>query len=376
MEINQPGLTSAGRIPTYALCSAERWGMRFSDLDPERKGKLMFPVARDYAFAVESLFEKIQWGNTFFGKGGPEKVLRWPIDRSGQDFLIEAIKPLITKAMTDRPEAGGMPGKAVPQAISLDVAQSSASEQGFFDSANWSLLLYLNDLKDLILMSRLADEDAGQRYLRFRTLKAFVDTIYHESRHCQQWFWSYAMAQQHPDNFPDTRIDQWPGAVVADSDDGLVAVELARKTTIPDDPLMLASIKRIAIAQYVWVLNLWRTGRVRPPGYLSSTQSLESEFEKVRELAVDLLQKSGYGGTPIMIDSMVAEPNRCSEDYRGRPWENDAFYCGDMAGAYFMQAGHYGIYTHAEDECSAPYAFAHEHPDSSGTEQPIASQGE
>ncbi|WP_206001382.1 hypothetical protein, partial [Paraburkholderia sp. Ac-20342] len=42
---------------------------------------------------------------------------------------IEAIKPLITKAMTDRPEAGGMPGKAVPQAISLDVAQSSASEQ-------------------------------------------------------------------------------------------------------------------------------------------------------------------------------------------------------------------------------------------------------
>jgi len=81
VEINQPGLTSAGRIPTYALCSAERWGMRFSDLDPERKGKLMFPVARDYAFAVESLFEKIQWGNTFFGKGGPEKVLRWPIDR-------------------------------------------------------------------------------------------------------------------------------------------------------------------------------------------------------------------------------------------------------------------------------------------------------
>ncbi|MFX1765843.1 hypothetical protein PWP93_25285 [Paraburkholderia sp. A1RI-2L] len=55
LEKVKPGVTSAGIEPTYATCTPDRWGMRYSDRDPERKGQLVYPLARDYAKAMHSL---------------------------------------------------------------------------------------------------------------------------------------------------------------------------------------------------------------------------------------------------------------------------------------------------------------------------------
>jgi hypothetical protein len=55
---------------------------------------------------------------------------------------------------------------------------------------------------------------------------------------------------------------------------------------------------------------------------------------------------------------MVAEPNRCYCDYTSRPWENDAFFCGDMASAYWDANLGLALKTYPPDQCSRAYVLA------------------
>jgi hypothetical protein len=237
-----------------------------------------------------------------------------------------------------------------------------ADEQGQFSDQDWSLVLMLNDLKALFDLPA-ASTEAGARYEELKILKGFADTIYHEARHCQQTFWVYALVQQHPDNFPGTQIDRWPAAVTARHPYGIAAAALAAKTPIPNEAPMLAGIKRMAIAKYVYVLNWWRNSKAAyHPGYLPDDARLQKEYAMAYAMAVDWLKHVGDGGTPIDIDGMVAEPNLCAVAYKARPWENDAFFCGDMASAYWEAEEGHALYTHGIDQCSNGYDFDYTHP--------------
>ncbi|MFX1765842.1 hypothetical protein PWP93_25280 [Paraburkholderia sp. A1RI-2L] len=108
--------------------------------------------------------------------------------------------------------------------------------------------------------------------------------------------------------------------------------------------------------------------------------SLEDTF-KIKQVAADVAGRVGTlitsrifrifqsgrilraGGTPIDIDAMVETPSGCRRDYSGRPWENDAFFCGDMATAYWKAKMGLLFKTFPEDQCSRAYEFDYGHSD-------------
>lgn len=58
---------------------------------------------------------------------------------------------------------------------------------------------------------------------------------------------------------------------------------------------------------------------------------------------------------------MVAEPNTCYCDFTARPWENDAFFCGEMATAYWGAELGLALKTYQVDQCSRAYELADSH---------------
>ncbi|WP_434665122.1 hypothetical protein P5W99_26445 [Paraburkholderia sp. A3BS-1L] len=113
---------------------------------------------------------------------------------------------------------------------------------------------------------------------------------------------------------------------------------------------------------YLQTLVLWRKTPYIPP-YLADMAALEAEYQRARTVAKNLLQHVGLGGTPIDIDAMVETPSGCRRDYSGRPWENDAFFCGDMATAYWKAKMGLLLKTFPEDQCSRAYEFDYGHSD-------------
>ena len=76
---------------------------------------------------------------------------------------------------------------------------------------------------------------------------------------------------------------------------------------------------------------------------------------------------------------VVAEPNLCAVAYKARLWENDAFFCGDMASAYWEAEEGHALYTHGIDQCSNGYDFDYTHPgpgiNPDGTAKPTSDGG-
>jgi hypothetical protein len=375
MHMNRIQPTSENRMPLYAICTPDRWGLRYSD---EENGSLTYPVARDYAQALlQALTTQVQWGEAYFGppRNTPVLKLRWPLEQSDQIVgLTDLFRPHIVKALT-APTAGfGIPTNAIPENMGLYSPPPGrpSGEQGAFAVNDWSLRLNAGMLKAMfgIKASEVAPaSDAANRADQIEPLRIFADTLYHEARHCQQWFWIYALVQQHPDNFASTpNIVQWPMALASGSNEdpwvgqASPVVTLAAKHPIPPDPVALASLKRMAVAQYLYTLNLWRHNKagVYYPSFIRTVRELDDEIQRARAQAIDLLQHVGLGGNAIDVDAMVSERGRCYCDYTARPWENDAFFCGEMATTYWKSAAnpHRALDIHAVDQCSRAYEYA------------------
>jgi len=100
MSVNRLEPTSENRMPLYAICTPDRWGLRYSD---EENGTLAYPVARDYAKTIlQVLITQVQWGDAYFGPAWnmPTLRLRWPLDDDAKKSLFLLIKPVIAKALT------------------------------------------------------------------------------------------------------------------------------------------------------------------------------------------------------------------------------------------------------------------------------------
>ena len=361
----KPGVTSAGIEPTYATCTPDRWGMRYSDRDPERKGQLMYPLARDYAKAMQSLLlNQVQWGDAYFGPAGTTPVLKltWPPSDAQFDDLIQLLKPIFEAPLTSAAGGFGIPVEAVPQIVTYKPADFL--EQGSFAPGTWRMQLNLSSLESVFKIKKVAADRAG-RVSQTKDIAEFADTIYHESRHCQQNFWIYALIAQHPDNFEDIpNISNWPdftiGKQARSSERARAIVSLAARQSVPDDTAALISLKRMAVGMYLQTLALWRRTPYIPP-YLADMAALEAEYQRARTAAMDLLQHVGLGGTPIDVDAMVGKSTGCRRDYSERPWENDAFFCGDMATAYWNEGMGLLLKTFPADQCSRMYEFDYSH---------------
>ncbi|BBP99712.1 hypothetical protein BSFA1_48410 [Burkholderia sp. SFA1] len=355
--------------PLYAICSPNRWGLRYSDEDKGSDGNLVYPVARDHAKAILTALTNVQWGDAYFGKPGstPTLKLTWPMDSDAQKSLFVLIKPIITAALTSSTAGFGIPTDAVPKDMGLYTPslKSPPGEQGTFFPNYWSLYLNVTHFEPMFrIKSPAPASDTGSRDEQLTPLRIFADTLYHEARHCQQWFWIFAFVQQHADNFETTpNISKWPTDLVTNIANAVdlasAIVRLAENQSIPAEPTTLISLKRMAIGQYVYSLNSFRRSGTCPK-FLPDAAALEDEYKRARASAIDLLQHVGIGGTAIDVDAMVAEPNRCYRDYTARPWENDAFVCGEMAAAYWRDDLGLGITTYAPEQCSRAYEHADE----------------
>ncbi|MFT4067897.1 hypothetical protein [Paraburkholderia sp.] len=366
MNVNRVQPTSENRMPLYAICTPDRWGLRYSD---EENGTLAYPVARNYAKAIlQVLTTQVQWGEAYFGAPGntPKIRLQWPLNNTSNAELLRLIAPIISHALTSPTAGFGIPREAIPTAMGLYMPSSSRSrgEQGAFTPNSWSLLLNAGMLEAMFRIK--ANEvtpvsNGSDRNDQLRPLKVFADTLYHEARHCQQWFWIFALVQQHPGNFSAiSNIARWPRTILDErQSQSLVIAGLTAKHSVPVDPAALISLTRMAVGQYLYTLNIWLNAGYHP-AFAPNANALNDEVRRARSMAIDLLQHVGIGGTSIDVDAMVAEPSRCYCDYTARPWENDAFFCGETASAYWVVEinPNMALRTYQADQCSRAYESA------------------
>ncbi|MBN3856843.1 hypothetical protein G3N59_26025 [Paraburkholderia sp. Ac-20340] len=359
----KPGPTSAGIEPTYTLCTADRWGMRYSDRDPDRRGQLMYPVARDYARAIQNLFiNQVQWGNAYFGPADATPLVRltWPVSQIQSTQLFGLIEPIMTASLSSPKGGFGIPVPAVP--LINQYTPHDSGEQGCFSINIWEMDLNFGKLENTFNIQTVSKDLSGRKE-QTRWIRELADTIYHESRHCQQFFWMYALVLQHPDSFyPISHIKEWPYiyASVNGAKNKIVdlVVTLASQASLPDDTAALISLKRMAVGSYFSILAAYqRTSYI--PTFFQNREEFDSEFKKTRAMAVDLLQNVGLGGTAIDVDAMITEPWNCRTDYTERPWENDAFFCGDMATAYWQEGMGLLLKTYPADQCSHAYELSY-----------------
>lgn len=361
----KPGPASSGIEPTYAICTPDRWGMRYSDRDPMRPGQLMYPLARDYAKAMQDvLLNQVQWGNAYFGPKGASPALRltWPVSRMDLKGLFDLLQPVMSASLTSSLGGFGLPVEAIPKIIAY--APKNPSEQGCFEPNAWQMSLNFDALREVFSIDAVASDMAGRKQ-QTHWIRELADTIYHESRHCQQFFWIYALIMQHPDNFESLQyIAKWPEMnCVSEGNQNIFSrsiVALARQASLPGDMAALVSIKRMAVGMYFSTLWLWKKVGYRPE-YMHDDATFDIEYRSARALALDLLQHVGLGGTAIDVDAMVEEPWNCRCDYTQRPWENDAFSCGDMATAYWQEGMGFLLKTYPADQCSYAYEFDYTH---------------
>ncbi|WP_321961458.1 hypothetical protein [Paraburkholderia sp. J7] len=357
----KPGRTTAGINPTYALCTPDRWGMRWSDEHPDQQGQLIYPVARDYAKAMQKvMLEQIQWGDMYYGPAGttPALKLQWPFNEAQIKGFFALVQPVLAAALTNPAGGFGIPDKTVPPIKSY--TPTLDGEKGAFNMTYWTMYINMVSLKPMF--------PTGERVEIFRRksrseqvmpLQEMADTLYHESRHCQQFFWLYALVHQHPDNFEAIpNIAKWPEAAsdVKTASHLPSVLGLTKSQPLSDDTAALISLKRMAVGAYFWDLHDWQLGTYRP-GYLTDPGAFEAEYRRARAAAIDLLQHVGIGGTAIDVDEMVQDPGKCYWGYSERPWENDAFCCGEMAAAYWWadMDVHNALKTYPADQCSAAY---------------------
>ncbi|MBN3818249.1 type VI secretion system tip protein VgrG [Paraburkholderia sp. Se-20369] len=369
LQVNDDAPARSGHDIYYAVCQPYKWGMRYSVRNDKDPARLEFPVARQFALDLaDVLLERVQWGSNYFGKSEPILTLTQRAGGIGFDGcgdLAVIIAPVVRSTLTNTNSGKfALPIDAAPTVIVTD-SPLLGGAKGVFNGQDWSLSINTDALTHLF---NPVQSDAGAPHIQAKKLlKDFVDTVYHETRHCQQYFWIYAMVQQQSATFLDTpNIVKWPGtATRKDNKLALKVVALSAHQPIHNDSLALAGVKQMAVGMYVWNLSVWRAyndtarqSQDRKPWYpvfAHDEQALTDEYTRAYQQAKKLLSNAGAGGGQIDIDEMVADGS--GRGYTSRPWENDSFYCGEIAGAYWIWGrAPDGI---TDEQCSRQYALAY-----------------
>lgn len=171
LESATPTLTTAGLAPGYPVCTPERWGLRYSDIDATRPGQLVYPLARDYAKAIHSiLLDQIQWGITYFGPAGQVPTLRltWPISKDQESQFFGLLLPIMAAALTSQAGGFGIHPDALPTLVSY--TPGNALEQGAFSIEYWRMQISFLRLKGLIESSAGAAKTKAERRLQVGAL--------------------------------------------------------------------------------------------------------------------------------------------------------------------------------------------------------------
>ncbi|WP_250471203.1 type VI secretion system Vgr family protein [Caballeronia sp. GAFFF1] len=327
--------SSAGKSPYFALCEPYNWGMRYSEKDRKDARRLAYPVAERFAKEMaQALIEQVQWGSNYFGKEKPTlyaKLIDGSNCLSDQTCqkLAKVISLSVRNALTAMQSGNfALPEQAFPTiTVTNDTLVGNA--KGTFDPAHWTLSINTDPFSPLFAPCAVTDQSQRETQARV-VLKNLVDTVFHETRHCQQDFWIYALVQQRAADFPDTpNIRQWPAQASQFSELANAVVRASASQVLPDDNANLLGIKQMAVAKYVWNLHAFTVAKWYPT-YASDPVSLREEYDRARKQAETLLGSAGADRSAIDVDDMVVDSG-----YQSRPWEDDAFVCGEIESSYW-----------------------------------------
>jgi type VI secretion system secreted protein VgrG len=166
-------------------------------------------------------------------------------------------------------------------------------------------------------------------------LRAFADTLYHESRHCQQYFWMLSLLRHFPDDYRDLpNIQTVYSSAMLKS-----AFTSAGNTPLPDDHRVHIGLHRMLVFHYYWLISYLQD----KPGWEYVRRDLPLAVRKVCEL--------------LNVSAETAQKMAKFETgYRSQLHEEDAYACAEVVQAYWRNLG--DPLVRNPGTCTAQYADA------------------
>ncbi len=358
LELNDKRPTTTQREPLPLMLTPYNFGLRRSvpnhpqveGYEKEHPGPDRFEIARAYMKKIKAALEKLDWSEMgpFVARnpdGTPKKqqdpesltakevpVAKWPLERGEERLIRNAVAPALYKALQQDMPFGlpaGVVDGAMPSIGFGKYEGMGPNVGGYFETKTWGL--YFTQ----ITMQRLMVRDKN------KALSTFADICYHEARHCQQFFWILVMALKPPASLQSLRMlpTFWVDAADVPKNRRRIPEEiiaLAATTTLPAEAHARIALERLTVSWYYWELDNWvaegrkahGTDRTRQPRWLTE---LEDELVRCKTLADRILMTAGHKGRPIDVTQIVTQAG-----YRKRPWEEDAFFVGEVVQSYWF----------------------------------------
>ena len=150
------------------------------------------------------------------------------------------------------------------------------------------------------------------------TLRDFANTLYHESRHCQQRYWVISLFYCYPSDYARFKALEICYANTVDK----TAFSIAKAANFPADDLAKIGMHRMLVFDYYWRIN-GRAPKTNPKlaSILDDRGSAEREVCKLLNV------------TPEVAKLMVEH----DKGYRSQLHEEDAWMCGEIVDSYWRK---------------------------------------
>ncbi|MCC8401075.1 type VI secretion system tip protein VgrG [Paraburkholderia sp. MMS20-SJTN17] len=317
------GATTEYKPPEFVSCDPMNFGLRFhhfingATLADAPAGMSMrkdveYPVTKAYAAAIKTALKGIDWG-----------AVAWPLTSDS----IETIQSTVTPQLEIALGAGifGLPRRdainpendgAMPKLVIVNSQRATEyalrqDVSAAFIGKYWLIAVNESEIARIV---ELRDQSTSLD----NRLRAFADTLYHECRHCQQYFWMFSLLQHFPDDYkdlPNVHSVYWSTMLKK-------AYTAAGNTPLPDDHRVHIGLHRLLVFHYYWLISSMQD----KPGWEYVRRDLPSAEKKV----CDLLNVSAETAQKMA---------QFETGYRSQFHEEDAYACAEVVQAYWCNPG-------------------------------------
>jgi type VI secretion system secreted protein VgrG len=266
-----------------------------------RKG-VEYPVTKAYTAAIKAALKGIDWAG-----------ITWPLTSRAattiQNAIVHSLYTALDAGHFGLPQSSG----AMPKIVIAD----AATARGFnlqpdvsaaFIGNHWTIAVNENEIARIIEV-RLEHDLLDDR------LRVFADTLYHECRHCQQYFWMFSLLQQFPDDYLDLPSIQ----IVYSSVMLKSAFMAAANIPLPDDYRVHIGLHRMLLFHYYWLICYMQD---KPGG-----EYVRRDIPLAQQKVCDLLKISAETAQKMV---------RFETGYRSQLHEEDAYACAEVVQAYWQ----------------------------------------
>jgi type VI secretion system secreted protein VgrG len=218
----------------------------------------------------------------------------------------------LPKGYADSAESGG----AMPKIVVLNPERAQQYNlrqdvSAAFIGGDW--LIAVNDSE----IARIIEFRDDPSSLDDR-LRAFADMLYHECRHCQQYFWMFSLLQHFPDDYSDLPNIR----KVYASSMQKTAFIAAGGMPLPGDLRVHTGLHRMLVFHYYWLLCYMQD----KPGWEYVRRDIPAAQNKVCELL-------------NIFPETAQKMAQFETGYRSQFHEEDAYASAEVVQAYWQNSG-------------------------------------